>query len=270
MASNLWHSELQIALQAADEASEVLTYYFGRLKEVSEKPGAGLVSEADRESERVIGRALKKAFPSYEMLGEESGQSAWTKGQSKGLWIVDPLDGTTNYVRRFPFFAISIGLMVEKELVLGVVKAPMLGQTFWATKGGGAFCNGESIRVTNTNRIADSFMATGFYYQKGTTLKQQVAVFHGLLSRSSSIRRAGAAALDLAFVAAGVFDGFWEADLSAWDTAAGAVLVTEAGGKVSDYAGNAFDVNGNSLLASNGVMHDLLVAEIQQNLVPIK
>lgn len=260
--------DLQAALVAAQSAakagSQVLLSYFGKLKQVSEKFQAGLVSEADVDSEKAIQAELLKAIPA-KFLGEESSQlksRSWSEGGN--WWIVDPLDGTTNYVHGFPVFCISIALMWEGEVVLGLVDVPMIGATYWALKGQGAFLNGKRLRVSDRTTIRNSLLATGFYRDDHEALKEQLAIFTKLVFEARGIRRAGAAAYDLCLVAEGVFDAFWEKHLMPWDTAAGILMVREAGGRVTDYSGNDFNFTYNSVMASNGRLHDEILNTIRK------
>jgi myo-inositol-1(or 4)-monophosphatase len=251
--------DLQMALAAAKSAarlgSQTLLSYFGRLEHVSEKHEAGLVSEADIEAERVIKAELLKAVPA-QFLGEESSHLKGKTWAEKGnWWIVDPLDGTTNYVHGFPVFCVSIGLMWEGELAVGLVEVPMLQATYWAVKGGGAFKNGKPIHVSGRSVIKDSLLATGFFRDQPEVLRQQLEIFAKLSYEARGIRRAGAAAYDLCCVAEGVFDAFWEKNLAPWDTAAGILLVREAGGKATDYGGKDFTFAADAVVASNGLLH---------------
>lgn len=253
---------LNAAQIAAKAGSKVLHDYFGRLKQVSEKHLAGLVSEADVASEKVIQAALQTHYPAG-FLGEESSgaESAWPK--SGNWWIVDPLDGTTNYVHRFPIFCISIGLMWQGEMVFGLVEVPMLGVTYHAIRGQGAYRNGQPIHVSERATIRDSLLATGFFRDHEEALKEQLGIFAQLVFEARGIRRAGAAAYDLCLVAEGVFEAFWEKNLKPWDTAAGMVLVREAGGTVTDYQGQPYHINADSILAGNRPIHKTLLATIQ-------
>ncbi len=259
--------DLNVALTAAQLAArkgaEVLLHYYGQLKNVTEKFQAGLVSEADVESEKVIRAELLKAVPA-QFLGEESSQlksRTWSEGGN--WWIVDPLDGTTNYVHGFPIFCISIGLMWEGEIVLGLVDVPKIGATYWAVKGKGAFVNGKKIHVSDRATVRNSLLATGFYRDDQVALKEQLAIFNKLVYEARGIRRAGAAAYDLCLVAEGVFDAFWEKHLMPWDTAAGILMVREAGGRVTDYTGQEFNFSYDSVMASNGGLHDEILATIK-------
>ena len=250
---------LQIANQACDSSRIILDSYFGNLRNVDEKVQAGLVSDADRESEKSIISILRKSFPDHGILGEEFGRSDdFSTKEPSALWMIDPLDGTTNYIHQFPFFCISIGLEIDGELVLGVVDAPRLGVRFHAVKGGGAFkttVEGTvSIHASQRTLWKDGLFATGFS-SYDNTLDEQLELLSHIVKRTRGIRRAGAAALDLCFVAEGVFDCFWEKNLSPWDTAAGVVIAREAGALATDMTGQHFNPRQKSILCGTPVLH---------------
>jgi myo-inositol-1(or 4)-monophosphatase len=257
------HEVLFKAIQACRRGRDVLLKYYGHLEKVEEKAHAGLVSEADRESEKVIQAELKKNFPEMDFLGEESAYSSTTKvkdvATDKPRWILDPLDGTTNYVHRFPIFCISLGLEFRGEIQVAVIDVPMLNETYTAIRGKGAWLNGNKIQVSVNSQLQTSLLATGFFGENHESLKEQMEIFSKLVKQTRGIRRAGAAAYDLCMVARGVFDGFWEKNLSPWDTAAGILLVTEAGGQVTTFRGKNYDPYKNSLIASNGKLNQTLV-----------
>lgn len=250
--------------KAAQHGAKVLNKHYGRLHNIREKKMAGLVSEADEASEKVIRRVLTSGL-SIPFLGEESvgaGFSEITQNRRASLWIVDPLDGTTNYVHGFPIFCISIALQWEGELLFGYVSVPMLKMNYWAYKGRGAYLNGKKIQVSRRGRLSDSLLATGFFREHHQTLDEQLRIFSNLVYTARGIRRAGAAAYDLCLVAQGVFDAFWEQNLKPWDVAAGALIVQEAGGKVSQYDGGKINIFDDSILASNRLLHSKLLREI--------
>lgn len=242
---------LNSAKKAARAGREVLLHYFGQLKKVQEKAQAGLVSEADVESERVIGEILGTEFPQIPFLGEEGAFSAGDSQVKASSWVVDPLDGTTNYVHGFHVFCVSIGLQWQNDVVLGVVDVPILDKTYWSAKGQGAFLNGERIQVSERRAIKDSLLATGFFPDNSGALKQNLKIFSDLVFEARGIRRAGAAAYDLCLVAEGVFDAFWEPNLKPWDAAGGVSLVREAGGVVWNYADGDYKLGDSTLLAGN-------------------
>jgi myo-inositol-1(or 4)-monophosphatase len=254
---------LDAAIGAAHEAGDLLLSYFGKLdaSQVEEKAQNDVVSRADRESEALLRRILLSHFPGDRFLGEETGMSG--VNESAPSWIVDPLDGTANFVRGFPHWAISIartrgGLL--GSLDVGVIWDPVKRDLFAGESGSGAFRNGQRIRVPPRAGFDGASLATGFPFRQQHKIDVYLRVFREVFLRCRSLRRAGSAALDLAYVAAGIFDGFFEFGLSPWDTAAGALLVGEAGGVVSDFDGGAsWRTRGNVLAGSPGV-HAALVA----------
>lgn len=246
---------LDVAFKACDGASRVLNNHFGNLRNVDEKFQAGLVSDADRESEALIKECIRSVFPEHAILGEETGLSGSAPAGHGALWMIDPLDGTTNFVHQFPVFCISIGLELDGELVLGVVDAPKLGLRFHAVKGGGAFVNNEPIRVSTRSSFRDGLFATGFS-SYDTELDHQLAIAAHTIRGGRGLRRAGAAALDLCFVAQGSFDVFWERNLSPWDMAAGVAIAREAGAVATDIEGKPFDPRGTSVICGNKILHD--------------
>ena len=247
----------KVALAAALEAGKVQTKNFRRKIDVSEKKNAGLVTEVDLKSEALILRRLRQAFPDFAIIGEESGRSgAFANGTP--VWHVDPLDGTTNYAHGFPMYGVSIGVAVGDEPVMGVVHAPSLRETWWAAAGLGAFHNGRRMHVSRRATLPNSLLATGFAYMKGPNLRDAIERFRRASLKARAVRRPGAAALDLAYVALGVYEGFWECSLSSWDVCAGVALVREAGGQVSDYSGGPFRFTDQEILATNGRIHSRL------------
>lgn len=244
----MWEKESAAALKAAKAAGEIQTGLFGNLKDIKKKGEIDLVTEADIRSEKAIVEILRETFPDDGFLTEESAAIA---GNSERVWIVDPLDGTTNYAHSFPFFAVSIALQARGEIVVGKVFNPVLNELFEATKGEGAFMNGSSINVTQTTTMKESLLATGFPYNIHKDYRDVLNIFEQMLTRAQGVRRPGAAAIDLCYVAAGKFDGFWEKGLNPWDTAAGSLIVQEAGGMVSDYKGEAYSPYQKTILAAN-------------------
>jgi myo-inositol-1(or 4)-monophosphatase len=267
-----WNAVLYKAIHAAKLGREVLLHYFGRLEHIEEKFHAGLVSEADRESEKVIFEYLRKNFPDDEFVGEESTLDPTNIPAPKadGRWIVDPLDGTTNYIHRFPIFCVSIGYEFKGKIQVAVIDVPMLGEVYTAIRGRGSFVNGRRMSVSNTPKIKDSLLATGFFGDDEPVLVEQLRVFSDIVRKCRGVRRPGAAAYDLAQVARGVFDGFWEKGLKPWDSAAGILLVEEAGGKICTYQGGEFNPYMASLMATNGLLTDELVKEFSRFLDPDK
>lgn len=250
-----WTEALSVALRACRRGREILLNHLGHLEKVEKKFQAGLVSEADKESEAAIIEVLKKAYPSSEVLGEESSHAGTKVREGRagveGRWILDPLDGTTNYIHRFPVFCISLALEAAGELKVAVIDVPMMGETYTAIRGGGAFVNGRPLRVSTSTEFEDCLLATGFFPEDKLALKEQLELFAAVVGDVRGVRRAGAAAYDLAMVAAGVFDGFWEKNLKPWDIAAGQLLVEEAGGVVMTYSGGPHDPYQTSIIAAN-------------------
>ncbi|WP_022853455.1 inositol monophosphatase family protein [Thermodesulfatator atlanticus] len=244
---------LALAKAAALAAGRLQREYFDKNIEVKRKGEIDLVTEVDIKSEALIVSLLKTS--GIPILAEEQ-----AKTEPKGrYWLVDPLDGTTNYAHHFPWFAPSIALMEDKEPVLGVIYHVMLDELFWAEKEKGAFLNGRQINVSQVAKLNDAVLATGFPYGVHDQPEKVVGAFHDFLIKAQGVRRAGAAALDLAYVACGRFDGFWEPLLKPWDTAAGILLVKEAGGRVTNYRGEAYDPFQNNILASNGLIHEEMI-----------
>lgn len=250
------------ATEAALEGGEVLKYYWGKLKHIGRKSAAGdLVTEADHESEqRVIG-CLSEQFPDHSYLGEECGLKAAAHSQ-EFLWAIDPLDGTTNYTHTYPMVAVSIGLIFRGTPIVGVVYNPILNEMFQAARGLGATLNGTPIHVSKENALEKSLLATGFAYDRQHNPDTNYQEFCHITHISQGVRRAGAAALDLAYVGAGRLEGYWERGIKIWDMAAGVVIVEEAGGKVSDYDMGQLDLESGRILATNGTVHDNLCREI--------
>jgi len=251
---------LEAATQAALQGGAVLKKYWGNLIDIQDKAIPGdLVTEADRQSETMIVSYLKRYFPDHQILAEESGllQTA-----SPYLWAVDPLDGTTNYAHQYPMAAVSIGLLEKEQPVLGVIYNPFTDELFQAAKGGGAKLNHRPIHVSSIDRIDKSLLATGFAYDRRETVDNNYAEFCHFTTLSQGVRRAGAASLDLAYVACGRVDGYWERGLKPWDIAAGAILVQEAGGQVSDYDRTHLKMNSGRILATNGLLHAAMSQEL--------
>lgn len=252
---------LDIATEAALAAGAVLQKYWGNLETVQEKGRPGdLLTEADAAAEAVVLEILGRHFPEHQILAEESGQQG--NQTSPYLWAIDPLDGTTNYAHQYPFFATSIGLLVEGVPQVGVIFDPFRQELFRAAKGLGATRNRQPIRVSATMTLANSLLVTGFAYDRRETLDNNYAEFCHLTHLTQGVRRAGAASLDLAYVACGRLDGYWERGLSPWDIAAGVVLVEEAGGTVTAYDKMPFDLYSGRILATNSALHNTLSTEL--------
>ena len=248
-----------VARHAAQAGAEQLLKHFGQLERIREKGRAGdLVTEADVAAEQAVLAVLEHHTPELGVLAEESGRRA---GQGSALeWCVDPLDGTTNYAHRYPFFGTSIGLTWRGQPLLGALAVPALEQLYWAAPGLGAWCNDSPIRVSGCGDLASSLLVTGFAYDRHERLDNNYAEFAWFTHRTRGVRRGGAAAVDLAFVADGRLDGYWERGLSPWDLAAGVVLVEQAGGVVCAYDGGPARLAEGRLIACTPGMREALIA----------
>lgn len=215
-----------------------------------------IVTDADRKSEELIISRIRREYPHHDILAEESSEK---NSGSDFRWIIDPLDGTTNYAHGYPVFCVSIALERKREIYLGVIYNPALNEMFVARKGGGALLNGRKISVSDTIELRRSLLATGFPYDIRSDRNNNMDYFKGMAMYAQAIRRAGSACLDMAYVAAGRFDGFWELKLSPWDTAAGWLLISEAGGIVTDLYGEPFHLYAPHILATNGKIHHKMI-----------
>lgn len=252
---------LDIATEAALAAGVILQDYWGKLDDIQEKGRPGdLVTVADKESEKKVLEVLERHLPNHSILAEESGQIG--EQASPYRWAIDPLDGTTNYAHQYPFFAVSLGLLIEGIPSVGVVYDPFHNDLFRAAKGLGATRNRRPIHVSNTAELRDSLLVTGFAYDRRETSDNNYAEFCHLTHLTQGVRRGGAASIDLAYVACGRLDGYWERGLSPWDLAAGVVLVEEAGGRVTAYDNGPFQIHSGRILATNGFIHQALSAEL--------
>lgn len=243
---------LSIARAAAFKAGGILRDNLHGIREITFKGDINLVTEMDMRSERAVVETLLASFPDHSIIAEEE---TTIRNGSDFTWIIDPLDGTTNYAHGYPCFSVSIALEQGEDIILGVVYDPMRDELFSAQKGKGAFLNGKPIRVSGIDTLIKSLLATGFPYDRKVSDRNNMDHFRDLLMASQEVRRDGSAALDLCSVAAGRFDGFWELKLKPWDVAAGSLIVTEAGGRVTDLAGAAFSIHDDEILASNGTIH---------------
>jgi myo-inositol-1(or 4)-monophosphatase len=248
---------LAVAVEAARSAGQVLREGLGGLRRISYKGSpTNLVTEMDRRAEAFIVERLLGAFPDHGVLGEEGGERP---GPSGYRWLVDPLDGTTNYAHGVPVFAVSVALEYQGVVELGVGYDPTRDECFVAERGQGARLNGEPIQVSATAKLDESLLATGFPYDIRTTTQTNLAEYAALSLRSRAVRRLGSAVLDLCYVAAGRFDGFWELTLGPWDMAAGGLIVAEAGGRITDLRGGPWRLDTPGVVASNGQVHDQLL-----------
>jgi myo-inositol-1(or 4)-monophosphatase len=244
-------SELEVALSAVRSAGEVLREGFGAEHAITYKGEVDLVTEIDEEAERVIREELLGTFPTYGMLAEEGGELA---GEEDARWIVDPLDGTTNYAHGLAIFCVSVALERSGEVVLGVVHDPMGEETFVGERGRGATLNDQPIKVSITDELIRALIATGFPYDRAE-MPEALELFGRFAATTRGMRRLGSAALDLCYVASGRLDGYYERGIWPWDLAAGSVILEEAGGKLTNYRGDVLDIAGREIVASNGPLH---------------
>jgi myo-inositol-1(or 4)-monophosphatase len=254
---------IQLAIEAALEAGKFLKQSVGNIKTVETKLGqeTNLVTEIDKQSEALIIGMIRKKYPDHDFLAEESGSH---DQKSEYRWIIDPLDGTLNFTHGVPLYSVSIAVERRGEIIAGVVYEPNLGELFTAEKGKGAFLNQKPIRVSKVDRLIESMLVTGFPYTIRDNPDNAVQHFVNMLMKAQGIRRLGSAAVDLAYVACGRYEGFWEVSLSPWDMAAGVLLVQEAGGQFTDFRGNASNVYRKQVLATNGLIHDALVGILER------
>lgn len=253
-----------LAIEAAHAAGAIQLAGLETEREIATKESEiDLVTQIDRACEERIAAMIAARFPEHQLLAEEGTTAGQT---SEYRWIVDPVDGTTNYAHGYPIFGVSIAVEQAGEIVVGVVHAPMLRETFVATRGGGAWLNGRRLRVSRTEEMNRSLLVTGFPYDIRTRPDNNLDHWNTFAVRCRAVRRDGSAALNLAYVAAGRFDGFWEIVLQPWDMAAAALMVTEAGGRLSDLYGRPFDPFGRVCVASNGRIHDEILRTLALNL----
>jgi myo-inositol-1(or 4)-monophosphatase len=253
--------ELEAALSAAKEAGNVLRGSFGWQHSVRYKGAVDLVTDVDEQAERVIKEILLDAYPAYGVLAEEGGALV---GEEDARWIIDPLDGTTNYTHGLPIFAVSIALEKSGEVVLGVVHDPIREETYVAERGRGATLNDELIRVSGTDEPIRALIATGFPYGR-TEMPEAMDLFGRFAAITRGMRRLGSTALDLCYVASGRLDGYYERGIWPWDIAAGGLILEEAGGKVTNYRGGALDLEGREIVASNGRLHPAMTKLTGEN-----
>lgn len=239
-------------IDSALGAGKILLKTFrGKLK-IEHKLNAGIVTQADKAAEAYLMKRIQKELPGSSMITEESGK--FMKDHEL-CWIMDPLDGTSNYAHGFPWFCVSIGLHRNGVAEAGVIYNPVIGEMFFAERGKGAFLNGKRIKVSTAKTLETALLGTGFYYSKGQTLAAEIEIFKSVCEEVLAVRRPGSAALDLAYVACGRYDGFWERGLSAWDVAAGYLLVEEAGGMITNYRGQSTTAFDKEAVATNGKIH---------------
>lgn len=247
---------LEVAVEAAQEAGRMLRENLDSSREIRYKGEVDLVTNFDRRSQQMIFDRLAENFPDHDFVAEEGLDR---KKGSKFRWIFDPLDGTTNFAHRFPFFSVSIALEFEGQIVCGVVYDPIREETFSGIKKRGAFLNGNQIEVSTINELDKSLLATGFPYDLRESDENNIVHFNNFVTRAQAIRRCGSAALDLCYVACGRFDGFWELKLKPWDVAAASLIVQEAGGRLSDFSNREFSINRQETLGTNGLIHQQMM-----------
>ncbi|MDP8257927.1 MAG: inositol monophosphatase family protein [Candidatus Aadella gelida] len=251
----------EVAIMAAQSAGEYVVSRVGNIREIKHKGGINnIVTDADKASEKMIIDLITKEFPEHSILAEESGMS---ENKSGIKWIIDPIDGTTNFAHGFPVFCVSIGVAIDGEVAVGAVYDPTRKELFVGEKGKGATINGNPIRVSGCEKVNESLISTGFAYDKKKK-EENFKNFKTMMNNAQAVRRPGSAAIDLCYVACGRFDGFWEMYLSPWDTAAGQLMVKETGGKVTGFGGDKFDIYDEQLLATNGLIHDEMIALLGQ------
>jgi myo-inositol-1(or 4)-monophosphatase len=254
---------LAAAARAALAAGAVIRDLYGRTHQITHKGAIDLVTEADLAAEEKIIRILQAEEPGASILAEESSNS-YQQAPAGPTWVIDPLDGTTNFAHGFPWFGTSIGFMRKGRSEVGVIYCPMSDELFCACRGAGAWLNGEWFRVSTAAALGHSLLATGFPYDIQQHPEMVLPALQAVLVRAQGVRRAGAAALDLAYVACGRLDGFWEIKLKPWDSAAGLLLVEEAGGRVTDFRGRSYSPFVPEILATNGLIHAELAALLQE------
>ena len=247
---------LEVAEKTAREAGVVLLENLGKVKKIEFKAKNSLVTEVDKLSEEIIINNLKKSFTSHDIFAEESGRHS---ENSDYLWLIDPIDGTTNYAHAYPFFSISIALEVKGEVEIGLVYDPVKDEMFTAEAGKGAYLNGELIKVSKSDSIEHSHVCTGFMHEVEWMVEANIKHFGNFIRRARAVRRDGSAALDVCYVACGRFDRFWELGLNPWDTAAAVLILKEAGGQVTTFSGDEYSIYIKEILASNSIIHGQMI-----------
>jgi myo-inositol-1(or 4)-monophosphatase len=239
------------------EAGDLIRQGFGTILDIEYKTDVNnLVTHIDKASEKIIIDFIRKKYPSHSILAEESGEE---KHDSEYLWVIDPLDGTTNFAHGLPIFSVSIGVQKNNEVIAGVIYDVMQDIVYSAEKGGGAFANGKKIKVNENDKLSHSLLVTGFPYNIAENPEGALDKFTAIVRAARAVRRLGSAAIDLCYVANGVFDGFWEINLHPWDMCAGIVLIKEAGGKVTGFNGEQIDIFTKKILTTNGRIHEELM-----------
>ena len=255
---------IELAIRAAREAGAILQDFAVRGFQIEHKGRINLVTEADLASERHIKALIASHYPTHRILAEESGASAHeVNSVGQYTWIIDPLDGTTNFSHGFPCYAVSIGIEYQGQSIAGVIYDPSRDELFAAERGAGATCNGETIRVSAIETLERSLVVSGFPYDVRERMEEYLPAWREFLNQAQGVRRLGAAAIDMACIACGRMEGFWEKGLNAWDVAAGWVIIEEAGGRVTKLDGSPFDNHSASLLCTNGNVHDEMLAVLK-------
>jgi myo-inositol-1(or 4)-monophosphatase len=253
---------LATAIEAVTRAGEIQLAGLGRDVRVDKKGAIDLVTEIDLEIERDFRKLVAERFPDHAVLGEEFGASNDRDEAPPFCWVFDPVDGTTNYAHGLPIFCSSLALEIDGAIAVGAIYDPTRRELFTAERGQGAWLNGQPLTISSTSTLIDSLLVTGFHYGIQRDPEELVSLFREFITKSRAVRRLGSAALDLCYVAAGRFDGYWESKIQPWDVAAGALIVEEAGGRVSTITGAPFRSRAGSVLASNGHIHDLMLETI--------
>ena len=260
------HIELEditkIAVEAAQLGGSILTDFAKKGFEIQKKSEINLVTEADLASEKAVVGVISKAFPSHQILAEEKGLH--TTHESPYKWIIDPLDGTTNFAHGFPLYNVSIGVEYEGTVLVGVVLDPTRNELFVAKKEQGSTLNNTPIHVSTSQKLSNALLVTGFAYDVQTVADNNLKEFCAFSLRTRGMRRTGTAAIDLCYIACGRFDGFWELKLNPWDTAAGKLIVEEAGGKITNYKSEPYSIYGQDIIASNGLIHEEMVGVLKE------
>ncbi len=252
---------LEVAIEAARLGGDVLKQSYGQVKQIEYKGEINIVTEVDKRSEKLIVELLRSRFPKHSILGEE-GTNVMQSSEYK--WVIDPLDGTTNYAHDYPIFCVSIALERNGEIIVAAVYQPIFEELFVAEQGGGAYLNGRRIQVSRVDQLRQALVSTGFPYDVLENPGQAMRDFSCFIDASQAVRRDGSAALDLCYVAMGRFDGFWELRLKPWDTAAGILMVLEAGGRVTNIEGSPYSIYMDAVVASNGLLHDSMRHVMEQ------
>lgn len=253
----------RLGRQAVYAAGAVLARNFQQPHQITLKGRHDPVTETDLESQRLIIDFIRQAFPDHQILAEEKGAPLPAAPGSEGRWIIDPLDGTVNFAHGFPMFAVSIAFEWQGEVIYGIIYDPLREECFEAVRGEGAWLNDHPLRVSQVQDLDQALVATGFPYNISGRLDDLMARFRQVIALAEGVRRPGAATLDLCYLAAGRLDGFWEEGLKPWDTAAGVLIVTEAGGRVTNFQGRPFSLTDDNIAASNGRLHDQLLAALR-------